>query len=88
MEDQQLIEAIENVRRDKKDPWRYILFTFLNGLAQGLGVALGMTLFLGLAIYILSSIISRMIDFPVIGHYFGELGKLIEAYSKSTPPAR
>ena len=88
MEEEQLIEAIENIRRDKKDPWKYILFTFLNGLAQGLGVALGMTLFLGLAIYIISNVISRMIDFPVIGHYFGELGKLIETYSKATPPVR
>jgi hypothetical protein len=88
VEEDKLIEAIENIRRDKKDPWKYILFTFLNGLAQGLGVALGMTIFLGLVIYIMSSVIARMIDFPVIGHYFGELGKLIEAYSRATPPIR
>ncbi|MFA4967344.1 MAG: DUF5665 domain-containing protein [Candidatus Margulisiibacteriota bacterium] len=86
MEDQQLLEAIENIRRDKKDPWKYIIFTFLNGLAQGLGVAVGMTIFFGLVLYIVSNMISRMIDFPVIGYYFGELGRLIETYSKTMPP--
>lgn len=85
MEDQQIIEAIENIRRDKKDPWRYILFTFINGMAQGLGMALGMTVVLGLVILIVSNMISRMIDMPVVGYYFGELGKLIDAYSKAAP---
>jgi len=88
VEEEKLIEAIENIRRDKKQPWRYLLFTFLNGLAQGLGMALGMTVFLGLAIYLLSGMISQMINMPVVGYYFGELGKLIEAYSKAAPKIR
>ena len=49
-EENKLIEAIEQIRRDKHQPWRYILFTFLNGMAQGLGVALGATIFLGIII--------------------------------------
>lgn len=88
MEEEKLIEAIEGVRRDKKDPWRYILFTFLNGLAQGLGMALGMTIFLGIAIWILSNVIANMINFPVIGHYFEGIGKLIDSYSRTAPPPR
>lgn len=88
MEQEKLIEAIECIRRDKKDPWRYILFTFLNGMAQGLGVALGMTLVLGFVIYFLTLFISRMVDFPVIGQYFEQLGKLIEAYSKAAPAVK
>jgi hypothetical protein len=88
MEQQQLFEAIEGIRRDKKDPARYLLFTFLNGIAQGLGVALGMTLVLGVVIYFLSLFISRMVDFPVVGQYFEQLGKLIDAYSKAAPQVK
>jgi hypothetical protein len=88
MEQQQLFEAIEGIRRDKKDPWRYMLFTFLNGIAQGLGVALGMTLVLGIVIYFLSLFIARMVDFPVVGQYFGQIGKLLDAYSKTAPQVK
>jgi len=79
MEQKRLIEAIETVRRDKHQPWRYILFTFLNGIAQGLGMALGMTVVLGLVIYFLTIVLTRMIDFPVVGQYVGEILKLLDA---------
>jgi predicted lipid-binding transport protein (Tim44 family) len=77
-----LLEALENVRRDKHQPWRYLLFTLLNGIAQGLGVALGMTLFLGVAILILTKILASMINFPVVGYYISELMKILDAYVK------
>jgi len=82
MEDQQILEAIENIRRDKHEPWRYILFTFLNGIAQGLGMALGMTLVLGVLIYILTIVLTQMINFPVVGYYVGELMKILDSYVK------
>ncbi len=85
MEDEKLLEAIESIRRDKHHPVRYIFFTFLNGLAQGVGMGLGLTLFLGIVIYVLSSIIANMVNFPVVGHYFEGIGQLIDAYSKSAP---
>jgi hypothetical protein len=87
-EENRLLEAIENVRRDKHDPWRYILFTFLNGIAQGLGMALGMTIVLGILIFILTKVLSQMINFPVVGYYVGELMKIIEVYIKSAPKVR
>ena len=87
-EENRLLEAVEQVRRDKHQPWRYILFTFLNGIAQGLGVALGATIVLGLVIYLLTIVITRMIDFPVVGYYFGEIGKIIDAYVKQAPKIR
>jgi len=83
-----LIEALERVRRDKHDPWGYMLFTFLNGVAQGLGVALGMTLILGLVIYIVTSFLAHMVNFPVIGHYFTEISKILDAYIKTAPKVR
>jgi hypothetical protein len=82
MEQERLIEAIETVRRDKHDPWRYILFTFLNGIAQGLGMALGMTVVLGIAIFILTKLLTSMVNFPVVGYYFGEIMKILDAYVK------
>jgi len=81
-EQQRLIEAIESIRRDKHQPWRYILFTFLNGVAQGLGMALGMTVILGIVIYILVLILQHMINFPVIGYYVNELMKILDAFIK------
>jgi hypothetical protein len=90
-EQEQLIQAIENIRRDKKDPWRYILFTLLNGIAQGLGVALGMSLFLGIAIFILTKIIAAMVGVPVIGQYFEAIKQVVDASLKirsHTPHAR
>lgn len=82
MEEEKLFEAIESIRRDKHHPWNYILFTFYNGIAYGLGMGIGMTLMLGLAIFFLTQIIANMVNLPVIGHYFNELGHLIEIYSK------
>jgi len=81
--EEKLFEAIENIRRDKHQPWRYVLFTFLNGIAQGLGFGLGMTLVFGLAIYFITMILAQLINFPVIGHYFGEIANLIDTYAKS-----
>jgi hypothetical protein len=87
-EENRLLDAIEYVRRDKHDPWRYILFTFLNGIAQGLGMALGMTIVLGILVFMLTKVLSQMIDFPVIGYYVGELMKLIETYLQSATKVR
>jgi hypothetical protein len=85
MEQEQLIQAIENIRRDKKDPWRYILFTFLNAIAQGLGVALGMSLFLGIALFIIGKIIATMVGVPVIGQYFEAIKQMLDASLKVHP---
>lgn len=82
MEEERLIEAVEKVRRDKHEPWRYIFFTFMNGIAQGLGMALGMTVVLGLVIYVVTKLLSNFIDFPVVGQYFSEIIKLIDFYLK------
>lgn len=80
--EEKLIEAIEKVRRDKHQPWRYIGFTFLNGVAQGLGITLGATLVLGIVIYLLTMVLSRMINFPIVGHYVDEIMKIMDAYLK------
>jgi hypothetical protein len=87
-EEQKLIEAIGQLRRDQHHPWRYIWFTFLNGIAQGIGIALGTTLVLGIVIYLLTVILAQLVNFPVLGYYFGEIGKMIDVYSKQMPRVR
>lgn len=86
-EENRLIEAIEQVRRDKHQPWRYIGFTFLNGLAQGVGFALGTTLFLGIVIYFLTLILSHLVNTPVVGYYFSGLLNILDAYIRHAPQA-
>jgi len=88
LEQEKLVEAIENLRRDKHQPWRYILFTFLNGIAQGVGIALGTTIVLGLVIYFLTLILGKLVDFPVLGRYFEQIAALIDAYAKQAPKIR
>jgi len=88
VDEEKLIEAIGNLRRDQYHPWRYIWFTFLNGIAQGIGIALGTTMVLGIAIYILTVILAQLVNFPVLGYYFAEIAKIIDAYSKQMPRAR
>ncbi|MFH1387431.1 MAG: DUF5665 domain-containing protein [bacterium] len=87
-EEEKLIEAIERVRRDKHQPWHYIMFTFLNGIAYGLGVALGMTIILGLTIFLLTKVLSSLINFPVVGYYVSELTKMLDTYIKHGPKIR
>ena len=82
MEDEKLIEAIEKIRRDKNEPLRYIWFTFLNGIARGLGLALGVTLFFGVAVYILTKVLSSFINFPVLGSYVSDLLNILDVYIK------
>ena len=84
-EENKLLEALEQVRRDKHQPWRYIGFTFLNGIAQGLGVALGATIFLGVAIALLNLILSHLVGFPVLGSYASELTNFINNSLRHAP---
>ncbi len=88
MEEERLIEELGKLRRDQYHPWRYVWFTFLNGIAQGIGIALGTTMVLGIVIYIVSVILAQLVNFPVLGYYFGEIAKIIETYSKHTPRVR
>jgi hypothetical protein len=88
MEQEKLIEAVEKIRRDKHEPWRYVLFTFLNGMAQGVGFALGTTIVLGIIIYILTMLLSNLVNFPVLGYYFGQIATLIDTYAKQAPRVR
>jgi hypothetical protein len=84
-EENKLLEALEQIRRDKHQPWRYISFTFLNGIAQGVGMALGATIFLAIIIALLNLVLSHLIGFPVLGYYATELTKMLNAAVRHSP---
>ena len=88
MEEEKLIEELGKLRRDQYKPWRYIWFTFLNGIAQGIGIALGTTLVLGIVIYLVTIILSQLVNFPVLGSYFSDIIKMINAYTRHGPRVR
>ena len=88
MENEKLYQAIENIRRDKNEPWRYVFFTFLNGIAQGLGMALGMTIVAAALLFIVVKILARVVDLPVIGMYVAELVKFVNQYLDKGLPVR
>ncbi|OGC05411.1 hypothetical protein A3H38_04680 [candidate division WOR-1 bacterium RIFCSPLOWO2_02_FULL_46_20] len=88
MENEKLYQAIENIRRDKNEPGRYIFFTFLNGIAQGLGMALGMTIIAAVLLFVVIKILARVVDLPVIGMYVAELVKFVSQYLDKGLPTR
>jgi hypothetical protein len=82
MEQEKLIEAVEKIRRDKHEPWRYVLFTFINGMAQGLGIAMGMTVVLAIVVYFLTIILRNFINTPIVGQYITDILKIVDFYVK------
>ena len=84
-EENRLLEAIEQLRRYKHQPWRYVVFTFVNGIAQGLGVALGATIFLGLIIALLNLVLSHLVGFPILGYYATELTNMLNSAVRHGP---
>lgn len=53
---------------------------FKAGIARGLGVTLGMTVVLGLIIWLLT----KLVALPVVGEYFGEAEQFINDYVEKT----
>ena len=61
-----------------KSPRRIIFWNFVAGIFKGLGVVIGMTIVVALLAWILT----KMVDFPLIGEYFQNILDLVE---KSVP---
>jgi len=69
-------EYLEYLQSGKRVIW----VNFKAGVAKGLGLTIGMTVVLGLCIWILT----RLVDLPVVGEYFGQVEKIITDYQEST----
>lgn len=63
-----------------KSPWRIFWTNLLAGISRGLGIILGMTVVLGVSLWVLS----QMESLPVIGEYFGTIQNQITEYAEST----
>ncbi len=80
---ERLAEALGRVRIDEYHPMRYMFFIFLAGIARGIGFALGMTIILALLVFIVTKLLSTMVNFPLIGSYVQELLDVMQIYLKS-----
>lgn len=58
-----------------QSPWRIMWVNFWAGIFRGLGILIGMTLVIGLVIWILT----QLVDFPLIGTYFQQIVDYLES---------
>lgn len=56
--------------------WRNLLFDLVNGMARGLGLAIGITILAFILFYILKSL--EVLDLPYIGDFIAQLLEYIE----------
>ena len=71
-----VVEYLEYLQSGKRIMW----LNFKAGVAKGLGLTVGMTVVLGLFVWILT----LLVDLPVVGEYFGEAEKYLTEYANNT----
>lgn len=71
-----IIDYLQYLRSGKRLMW----INFKAGVARGLGITVGATLVLGVAIWILA----KLVDLPIIGEYFEQVMLYINEYAEST----
>ncbi len=69
-------EYLEYLKSGKRIMWLH----FKAGVARGLGVTVGMTMVLGVLIWILT----MLVDLPVVGEYFAEAKVYVTEYTENT----
>jgi len=60
-----------------RSPWRIFWTNFLAGVCRGLGILVGMTVVIAFLVWILT----KLVDFPLIGQYFLEIKNLLESFA-------
>lgn len=71
-----LVEYLEYLKSGKRIMW----LNFKAGVAKGLGLTIGMTVVLGILVWILT----MLVDLPVVGEYFGEAEQFLTEYADNT----
>jgi hypothetical protein len=71
-----VVEYLEYLQSGKRVMW----LNFKAGVAKGFGITIGMTVVLGLFIWVLT----MLVDLPVIGEYFADAKEYIDEYKEST----
>ena len=57
-----------------KSPRRIIWWNFVAGMFRGLGIVVGMTIVVAGLVWVMT----KMVDFPLIGEYFEDILKILE----------
>jgi len=63
-------------------PRKVLFINFIAGLARGLGFGLGMTVLLGVALYLLG----RMVDLPLVGQYVAKFVAMVQDQIRELGP--
>lgn len=71
-----VVDFLEYLQSGKRLMW----LNFKAGVAKGFGVTVGMTVVLGVLIWVLT----MLVDLPVIGEYFANAQQYITEYADST----
>jgi hypothetical protein len=71
-----VVEYLEYLQSGKRIMW----VNFKAGVAKGLGITIGMSVVLGLLIWVLT----MLVNLPVLGQYFAEAKTYITEYAETT----
>jgi len=76
-EKKEKLKTFDEFVRYLSSPWRIIWMNFVAGIFKGLGILIGMTVVLAVLIWM----ITKMVDFPLIGQYFLDLKNMLESFA-------
>ncbi len=71
-----VVDYLEYLQSGKRIMW----VNFKAGIAKGFGITIGMTVVVGIFIWILT----MLVDLPLIGEYFQETKEYVDEYKEST----
>ena len=71
-----VVEYMEYLQSGKRIMW----LNFKAGVAKGLGLTVGMTLVLGVFVWVLT----MLVNLPIVGEYFGEAEQFLTEYADNT----
>ena len=71
-----VVDFIEYLQSGKRVMW----LNFKAGVAKGLGVTVGMTLILGILVWVLT----MLVDLPLVGEYFADAQSYVTEYAENT----
>jgi len=71
-----VVDYLQYLQSNKKILW----VNFKAGIAKGFGITIGMTLVLGIFIWVLT----KLVSLPVVGEYFQKAETYVEEYAEKT----
>jgi hypothetical protein len=63
-------------------PWKVMSMNFLGGIARGVGIAIGFTIFASSIVYVLQAL--GALDLPIIGDYIADIVKHVQNQLEGT----